>query len=78
MRTTISLEDGLLRRAKKAAAERGVSLARLVEDAVRAALDVKPGATKLTLPVSTARGGLLSGVDPSSNESLWAALERDD
>jgi hypothetical protein len=79
MRTTISLDDQLLKRAKKAAAERGVSFAQLVEEAVREALAKKPvPAKEWKLPPATGRDGLAPGVDLASNESIWGALERDD
>ncbi|MBI1948720.1 MAG: DUF2191 domain-containing protein [Deltaproteobacteria bacterium] len=79
MRTTVSLDDLVLKRAKQAAAARGVSLARLVEDAVRAELERKPAkGAVLELPVSTAQGGLRPGVDLRRNESLWEALEAED
>lgn len=78
MRTTISLDDQLLKRAKKAAAERGVSLARLVEEAVRDALSKKPPPASWSLPPPTGGDGLSAGVELTSNESIWSALERDD
>jgi hypothetical protein len=42
MRTTIRLDDVLLRRAKAAAAARGIALDDLIADAVRAALAQRP------------------------------------
>lgn len=79
MRTTVSIDDGLLRRAKKAAAVRGVSLAHLVEDALRSELDRKPAKGEaLALPVSSAGGGLRPGVDLRRNETLWGGLETED
>ncbi len=38
MKTTLNLDDGLLREAKKRAAERGTTLTRVVEEALREAL----------------------------------------
>ena len=79
MRTTISLDDQLLKRAKKAAADRGVSFAQLVEEAVRDALAKKPAAARAwSLPPPTGGDGPAPGVDLTSNDSIWAALERDD
>lgn len=80
MRTTVTINDALLKRAKKVAAVQGLSLARLMEDALRRALDA-PAALEsagVDLPVSTVGGGLKPGIDPSSNQSLWAALEDED
>ena len=61
MRTTLRLDDELYRRAKAAAAEQGVSLTQLVEEAIlewlnRAASVVRR--RRVRLPVSTATGGL--------------------
>ncbi len=38
MRTTVNLDDDLMRRAKRTAAEHGITLTRLMEDALRAVL----------------------------------------
>jgi hypothetical protein len=64
MQTTLRLDDDLYRRAKAAAAEQGVSLTRLVEEAIRERLDrpsPSPRKKRLRLPVSTVAGGLASG-----------------
>lgn len=78
MRTTISLDDHLLKRSKKAAADRGVSLAKLVEEALRELLAKKPAQKEWSLPPPTGGDGLAPGIDLTSNESVWSALERDD
>lgn len=41
MKTTLNLDDRLLRSAKKAAAERGVTLTQVIEEALAAALTMK-------------------------------------
>jgi len=64
MRTTLRLDDELYRRAKAAAAEQGMSLTRLVEEAIRERLDrsaPSPPRKRLRLPVSSATGGLAPG-----------------
>jgi hypothetical protein len=64
MQTTLRLDDDLYRRAKAAAAEQGMSLNRLVEDAIRELLDrpaPSPRRKHLRLPVSNAAGGLAPG-----------------
>ncbi len=64
MQTTLRLDDELYRRAKAAAAEQGLSLTKLVEEAIRDRLDrAVPSSRRrrLRLPVSTATGGLAPG-----------------
>ena len=74
-RTTISLEDQLLKSAKKAAAERGKSLAAFVEDAVREVLARRPerGTRKVKLP--TAPGAPRPGVDLDHTGDLLYLME---
>ena len=61
MQTTLRLDDELYRRAKAVAAEQGMSLTRLVEEAIRERLNRAAPARRrrrLRLPVATAAGGL--------------------
>ncbi len=61
MQTTLRLDDELYRRAKAAAAEQGMSLTRLVEEAIRERLNratLAPRRRRLRLPVATSTGGL--------------------
>jgi ribbon-helix-helix CopG family protein len=65
MRTTPRLDDDLYRRAKAAAAEQGMSLTQLVEEAIRELLDrpvPSPLIERLRLPASNATGGLVAGL----------------
>lgn len=86
MRTTIRLDDALLRRAKAAAAASGKSLNALIEDAVRAAMAPRKstGRNETATPTYDG-GGLQSGVDLVDSAALLdlmdatertAALER--
>ena len=78
MRTTIRLDDELLRRAKARAAETGRTLNALIEDAVRAALATRasPNADQSAdLPVSKARGGLQPGADLDDSAALLDLME---
>jgi len=72
MRTTIRLSDGLLRKAKKQAAEKGVTLTSLIEEGLKAVLAVRQAAphARLRLPVSKASGGTLPGVDLNRSSDL--------
>lgn len=65
MRTTIRINDELLKRAKKRAAEEGRTLTSLVEDGLVFVLSkAKTGRRKpIELPVSKATGGVLPGID---------------
>jgi hypothetical protein len=65
MRTTIRLNDDLLQRAKKRAADEGRTLTSLVEEALTVVLSTPKVSRRkrVTLPVSKASGGVLPGVD---------------
>jgi hypothetical protein len=72
MRTTIRINDDLLKRAKKRAADEGRTLTSLIEDAL-ALIVVKPKAgrrQRVELPVSKASGGVLPGVDLNRSSDL--------
>jgi hypothetical protein len=72
MRTTIRINDDLLKRAKKQAAEEGRTLTSLVEDGLTLVLSKpKIGRRKrVELPVSKATGGTLPGVDLNRSSDL--------
>ena len=75
MRTTIRLDDPLLRQAKARAAELGTSLNDFIEQAVRVALTPpRAAATRPTIPVD--RGGhLLPGVNLDDSAGLLELIE---
>lgn len=72
MSTTVRIQDDLLRQAKKRAADEGRTLTALVEDGLMLLLST--AATKsrerIVLPVSTAVGGTLPGIDLNSSSDL--------
>jgi hypothetical protein len=76
MRTTIRINDDLLWRAKKRAADEGRTLTSLIEEAL--ALIVakpKPGRRgRVELPVSEALGGVLPGIDLNRSSDLEEAM----
>lgn len=77
MRTTITLPDALLRRAKARAAEAGRTLNAVIEDAVRAALLPRPparSATRVSLPTFRGRG-LRPGVQLDDTAALLDIME---
>ncbi len=76
MRTTLRLDGEIVRQAKSQAAARGISLTKLVEEAIREHL-AKPTSQlsrrHVRLPVSTASGGLAPGF--STLEEAVAAVD---
>lgn len=76
MRTTVDMDDDTLRRAKQMAAANGTTLARLIEDAVRALLSRRDDAVRpaTELPVFHGRG-LRAGVDLADSAGLADRME---
>jgi hypothetical protein len=79
MKTTLDLDDELLARAKSAAARERKSLTTLIEEGLRLRLrrrgPTRPGTRAPA--VFSGKGGLVSGVDPTSNRSLNEAADDD-
>ena len=77
MRTTIRINDDLLKRAKKHAADEGRTLTSLVEDGLTLILS-KPKRSRrkrVELPVSRAVGGTLPGVDLNCSADLEEVMK---
>jgi hypothetical protein len=80
MKTTLNLNDQLLANAKALAAQQRTSLTRLIEEGLQLRLLAKSTVSskgRTRLPVFRGRGGLVAGVDPSSNRALLEALDDD-
>ena len=80
MRTTLDIQDDLLRRAKELAAKTNRPLRAVVEEALRRALDsapVKP-VRSIKLPVSKRKAGLRPGVDLDDSAALLDLMEGGD
>lgn len=80
MRTTIRIDETLLREAKQAAARSGKSLTALIEDALRESLAQQQRA-KSREPVrliTVAGNGLRAGVDLDDSASLLDTLDAPD
>ena len=76
MKTTLNINDALLAEAKALAARQQTSLTRLIEEGLRLRLQARAGradSAGLALPGIRGKGGLLPGIDPTSNKSLLAA-----
>ncbi|MBI3675128.1 MAG: ribbon-helix-helix protein, CopG family [Proteobacteria bacterium] len=72
-RTTVRLPEDLARRAKRKAAAEGRSLTSLIEDGLRRVLNERVPAAKtkrILPPVSTAKGGLMPGIDLNDTAAL--------
>lgn len=81
MKTTLDINDSLLANAKALAAQQQTSLTRLIEEGLQLRLRssrpaAKPG--KLKIPVFKGKGGLVAGLDPSSNKAMLDAADSDD
>ncbi|HZD78966.1 MAG TPA: type II toxin-antitoxin system VapB family antitoxin [Actinomycetota bacterium] len=77
MKTTLNLDDDLMRQAKKRAVEEGTTLTHVVEEALRAAL-----ATRGRSPRRTVRWVVVDGgpprVDVADRDALYDVMERPD
>ncbi len=75
MRTTLSIDDALLARAKQRAQERGLTLGRLVEDALRREL-AADRVKRSGPPVPVFEGtGVRVGVDVTSYQAIADTLD---
>lgn len=78
MRTTVRLDDGLLRQAKAEAARRGETLTALIERGLRLVLGERRATRDrepVRLPVCRAGGGALPGVDLDDSAAVLDRLE---
>lgn len=80
MKTTLDLDDQLLADAKAAAAQQRTSLTRLIEEGLQMRLRAPSTAAprgRARLPVFQGKGGLVAGIEPTSNKAMLAALGDD-
>ena len=78
MRTTVRLDEGLLRQAKAEATRRGETVTALIERGLRLILSGShktPPRVRVKLPVSRATGGTRAGVDLSDSGELLDRLD---
>ncbi|MFT4122563.1 MAG: CopG family transcriptional regulator [Microbacteriaceae bacterium] len=77
MRTTLAIDDALLARAKKRAAQQGITLGRFVDEALRTRLaSPERVAVPVRLPVFPG-GRPRPGIDARSNRALLDALDEE-
>lgn len=75
MRTTVSIDDHLLARAKQRAREEGVTLSVLIEMTLQTTLSGQQSSpAPVNLPVFTKGTGLVPGIEPTTR-GLLAALD---
>ncbi len=77
MKTTLNLDDELIRRGKRLAAERGTTLTALVESALRTELAGTAPRPPFVLHLPTVRGDRLPTSDPSDRDALYDLMEYD-
>jgi len=77
MRTTVRLDESLMKEVKKAAADSGRTLTGVIEDALRESLfRHRKGEKKRRVRLPTFRGrGLLPGVDLDDTSGLFDRME---
>lgn len=75
MRTTLDIDDHLLREAKKLAAERGQTLTAVIEDGLRAVLREPAERTPFKLRWKTMKGTGPPKVDVADREALYDLME---
>jgi len=76
MRTTLDIDDDVLRRAKKLAAEEGKTLTRVVEEALRERTAPKLRSGKrFRLRLLTKKGRLIPGTNVADRDALYERME---
>ncbi|MGH9111707.1 MAG: CopG family transcriptional regulator [Acidimicrobiales bacterium] len=77
MRTTVAIDDHVLAAAKRRARQQGVTLGRLMEDALRSALARGRESDRPRIPVFRGGNGVRPGIDVTSNRAMLEALDED-
>jgi len=78
MRTTIRLDEKLLKEAKRQAAESGMTLTAIIEDSLRERLARRKGAAAKREPIrlhTAGTGGVRPGVDLDDSATLIDVME---
>lgn len=79
MRTTVRLDEGLLREAKAEAVRRGETVTALIEKGLRLVVagSRRPARrTRVRVPVSSATGGTRPGIDLNDSDALFDLLDQ--
>ena len=75
MRTTVTLDDEIVARAKRRARERGITVSALIEAALRRDLAREERPAPPQIPVRRGGSGPRPGVDLTSNRALAEVLD---
>lgn len=76
MKTTLEIDDRLLKRAKRHAASHGTTLRALVEEALRARLAPRPAAgARYEFAPPTVRGSRPPAIDVADRNALYELLD---
>lgn len=81
MRTTLDINDALLAEAKAEAAKLRTTLTRLIEEGLALRLrhpQRAKAAKSFRIPIYHGKGGLMPGIDPTSNRSMSDAVDEED
>jgi len=76
MKTTLVIDDTVVRRLREEAAKRGVTMSELVEAGLRRVLD-EPAVSQEPLPALPRGDGGGARVDVADRDTLYALLDRD-
>jgi len=76
MKTTLVIDDTVVRRLREEAAKRGVTMSELVEAGLRRVLD-EPSSSKEPLAALPSWNGGGASVDVADRDVLYALLDRD-
>jgi hypothetical protein len=80
VKTTLDINDSLLANAKSLAARQRTSLTRLIEEGLRLRLQsatAMPRVRKRKIPVFKGIGGLVAGLNATSNKAMLDAADDD-
>lgn len=75
MKTTLVIDDGVMRRLKQEAARQGRTISELVEGALRRMLELRKVEPEPLPPLPVLRGGGSPLVDVADREALYQAME---
>ncbi len=78
MKTTLNLDDALIREAKRRAAEEGTTLTALIERALRSLLQPqhrRSGEKRFRLKLLTKKGRPVPGIDWDDRDSIYERME---